>query len=119
MAEKIPIIPIALEYQKPTEIQDCFVEFHEKYLYYRMRFFADEPVIDEDKDSGWSNRFNSFDTYVDKEKISGIERCFTTNKKWGVYIIISGFATDLKIFFKKENEAVEFADKIVKWLFSL
>lgn len=113
---KIPIIPIKLENQNPTEIQECFIELYPTYLLYQIRFFADEPVDENDKSLGVQSVFNSFKTIALKKNVAGIEKQFTQSKRWAVYIMISGFAGDIKVFFKKESEADEFFEKIEKWL---
>lgn len=119
MGEKILIRPIELRNQRPTEINDCFIELFEDHLRWKVSFHADEPVIDNDVDSGWEQVYNDYDIIVMKEKISGVEKSFTKDKKWGVYIIVSGFANDVKVYSKSQTTAQQLFDKIHNWLISI
>src|SRR5690348_13293253 len=117
MHEKIKITPIDLENQKPGEIQDCFLEFFNTHLNYKLEFYAAEPIDLEDSALGWDNNvYNHYDIIALKSKISGVEKSFTKNKSWGVFIIVTGFAQDIKIYFKSQTKANDLYDKIVKWL---
>lgn len=113
---KIQIVPIKLEHQSPTEVQECYVELLDDRMVYHIRFFADEPVDENDKSLGTKNVFNAFKTVAMKSHIAGFEKTYTTSKKWGVYIMIIGFASDIKVFFKKEEEATDFFEKINTWI---
>lgn len=84
-----------------------------------MEFFANEPVIDDDDLSGWKEGvYNYFNIISMKDKISGLEQSFTKDKKWAVYILVTGFAQDLKAFFNKRSEAEELFETIQNWLIS-
>ena len=114
--EKIPIAPLALREQKPTEIKEGYVQLFPTYLFYKIEFFADEPIISNDPESGWENVFNSFDIIALKKNIAGLEKSFTSSKKWVVIVLVKGFSNDLKIYFKTQLLAQQLFDKLQKWL---
>lgn len=116
MADKIIITPIALINQKPTDIKECYVELNDDHLIYKIEFTADEPIITDDPDSGWEPVFNSYLWTVMKRNISGLELSQTKDKKWAVYILISGFSNDLKTYYRSQSAAQQFHDKIQAWL---
>lgn len=113
---KIILTPIALRNQKPTDIKECFIELHEDYLIYKTEFWADEPIIADDVDSGWEQVFNCYTWTAMKRNIAGLELSFTADKKWGVYILVSGFTHDLKTYYRSQSAAQQFHDKIQQWL---
>lgn len=116
--ERINIDPVNLEDQKITECEELFLEIRDNSLYYSCRFYADEPKNPDDKELGWNNIFNRFRTIASKDKIAGMELCYLSKaKKWGVYIMVSGFASDMKVFFKKESDANSLHDKLHAWLY--
>lgn len=114
--EKIPIAPLALTEQKPTEIKEGYIQLFPTYLFYKIEFYADEPIIRNDLESGWENVFNSFDIIALKKNIAGLEKSFTGNKKWVVIVLVNGFGSDLKIYFKTQLLAQQLFEKIQKWL---
>lgn len=117
--QRINITPVKLSNQKPTEIKECFISIHDKFLHFRMEFFADEPVIEDDSLSGWKDGvYNFFNIIALKEKIAGIEQSYTKDSKWGVYILVTGFAQDIKAYFNKRSEAEELFTLVQKWLIS-
>lgn len=117
MGEKrITITPIALRNQKPTDIKDCYVELNDDHFIYKIEFWADEPVIADDPDSGWEQVFNSYEWVVMKRNVAGLEKSFTKDKKWAVYILVAGLANDLKTYYRSQTSAQEFYDKIQEWL---
>jgi hypothetical protein len=113
---KIIVTPIALRNQKPTDIKECYVELKDNHLIYKTEFWADEPIIADDPESGWEQVFNSYEWTVMKRNVAGLEKSFTKDKKWGVYIAISGFEYDLKTYYRTQAAAQEFYDKIHQWL---
>lgn len=115
--EVIDIMPIQLENQKIKECTEYYLEIRDNSILYSARFYADEPIDENDKSLGWETVFNCFKTVARKENIAGIEKTLTKYKYWGIYIMVSGFANDMKIFFKRESEAQELFDKLHKWLY--
>lgn len=105
MSEKILLNPIRLKYQKPTDVKECFIELFKEHLYYKLELWADEPVIDDDEDSGWVNVYNKFDIVALKKNIAGIEKHYTKDEKWAVYIRVNGFANDLRVYYRTEAPA--------------
>lgn len=116
--EKIAITPIQLKNQKPTDIKESFLELHDNHVYYHIEFYADEPKDDNDFDLGWENVYNKYDIIALKKSVAGLEKSFTKDKKWGIYIILFGFTNDLKVYFRSETAAQQFYDKIYNWLIS-
>jgi hypothetical protein len=114
--EKINIKPIKLESQKIKECTEFYLELRDNSIQYCIRFYADEPVDENDKTLGWETIFNCFKTVARKSNVAGIEKTYTKYKYWGIYIMVSGFANDMKLFFKRESEAQELFEKLNKWL---
>lgn len=116
--EKINIPGIDLENQKITDFTELSLEIRDNSVVYTARFYADEPKKEDDKDLGWHNVFNSFTTIASKDCIAGIEKSWLSQaKRWAVYIFVSGFANDVKTYFKRESEAEELFNKLHKWLY--
>lgn len=116
--EKIIIPSIDLENQKVTDFTELSLEIRDNSVLYAARFYADEPVDTNDKELGWHNVFNSFKCIAGKNNIAGIEKSWLSHaKKWAVYILVSGFSNDLKMYFKRESEADEVFNKLHKWLY--
>lgn len=116
--ERIDIAPVDLEDQKITEFKELYLEIRDNSLFYSCKFYADEPKDPEDKAIGWKNLFNRVQNVAAKEKIAGIEKSFIPNTNhWGVYVMVTGFAQEIRVFFKKENEATVVFDKLHKWLY--
>lgn len=115
--ERINIKPIPLENQKIKECTEFYLELRDNSIQYCARFYADEPKDENDKDLGWEPIFNCFKTVAQKSSIAGIEKTYTKYKYWGIYIMVAGFANDMKMFFKRESEAQELFEKLHKWLY--
>ena len=116
--EKIHIPRIDLENQKITEFIELYLEIRDNSVSYTARFYADEPKDEDDKNLGWENVFNSFCLVASKDKISGIEKAWLKeSKKWTVYIFVTGFANDIKTYFKRESEAEALYQKLHNWLY--
>lgn len=117
MAEKIVITPIALLNQKPTDIKECFLELYDTYLRYKIEFYADEPKNLEDHDLGWNvGVYNYYDIIALKNKVSGLQKFYTENKKWAVYIIVEGFGGDIKIYHRTAEVAEKLLNQLKEWL---
>lgn len=116
MSETIAIKPIDLERQKITEPIFLFIEFHDHYLIYRAKFYADEPKGD-DEALGWQNQFNDYETYARKEFIAGVEREWVKKTKvWMITIYVNGMSYDIKLYFKRESECANVFNKITSYL---
>lgn len=116
MSEKIAIIPIHLKNQKPTDVKESFLELHDTYVHYHIEFFADEPKDENDVELGWDNVYSKYDIIAFKKNVAGLEKSFTKDKKWGVYIILFGFQHDIKFYYRSQEKAQEMYDKIFNWL---
>lgn len=116
--EKITIPSLDLLNQKITDFTELTLEIRDNSVMYTARFYADEPISEEDKGLGWENVFNSFKTVASKQNIAGLEISWLNHaKKWSVLIIVSGFNNDIKMYFKREGEAQNVFDKLHKWLY--
>lgn len=116
--EKINIPGIDLENQKITDFTELSIEIRDNSILYTAKFFADEPVNNDDKELGWNNVFNSFQLIAAKSKIAGIEKSWLpAAKKWSIYIFVEGFANDIRMYFKRESEAAALFSKLHKWLY--
>lgn len=93
-----------------------FLELHQDRLRYLVEFNAEEPIIDEDISSGWQEVHNYYDVTAIKANVCGLEMTITKNGKWGVYIIVNGFANDLRIYFRTKEAAASAHKKIHEWL---
>jgi hypothetical protein len=115
---KIDIPNIDLENQKVTDFTELSLEIRDNSVMYSVRFYADEPKDENDKELGWENVFNSFKTVAAKQNIAGIEISWLNHaKKWSVMILVNGFSNDIKMYFKREGEAKALFDKLHKWLY--
>lgn len=116
--EKINIPSTDLENQIITDFTELSLEIRDSSVIYTARFYADEPVDVNDKGLGWENVFNSFKTVAAKQNVAGLEISWLNHaKKWSVFIIVSGFNNDIKMYFKREGEAQSVFDKLHKWLY--
>jgi hypothetical protein len=114
---KITITPIALKNQKPTDIKECFIELFDDYIHYKVEFYASEPNDENDHDLGWEEQvYNNFETIALKKNIAGIEKSFTKDKKWGVYVMVDGFSGDIKCYFRSIVPANTLFNKLQEWL---
>lgn len=114
---KHQIKPIELPEQKPTKIYECYVELFDNCLHYVVDFLAEEPIDTEDRKLGVEEKHSSFNIWVEKDKISGIEKSLTETRKWTVSIIVTGFSEDLLVYFNSESAATTLQEKLVKWRF--
>lgn len=116
--DTIHIPSLDLENQKITDFTELSLEIRDNSVMYTARFYADEPKSEEDKELGWKNVFNSFKLVASKQNIAGIEVNWLDHaKKWSVLILVSGFSNDIKMYFKRESEALSLFDKLHKWLY--
>lgn len=119
MAERIALVPCDLRQQfiKKIVADECYLELHEKHLFYRCFFYADEPKDAEDKLMGLIERRTDITITCMKRSIAGLEKSITVSgKRWTVSILVTGFQTDINCYFKKENEAQQLYDKLHEWL---
>lgn len=116
--ERITFTPITLRFQKPTEVKECFIELYENVLRYKIEFQADEWKDENDEQMGEESVYNYFDIYAFKKSVSGIEMSFTKDKKWGIFIRLNGFASDIRLYCRTKTTAQEIFDKINLWLFN-
>jgi hypothetical protein len=117
--EIINIAPVDLENQKPAKEGTITLELHEKYIAYRARFYAEEPVNVDDKELGWQTVYNNFDIIADKRQCVCVEKNWLSKaKRWAIYVYVNGLGYDIKMYFKKETEAQEIFDKIFNWLYA-
>jgi len=116
--DRINIAPVDLEDQKITEFHELYLEIRDNSLFYSCKFYADEPKDPDDKKIGWKNLFNRVQNVAGKDRICGIEKSFIANTNhWGVYVMVDGFAQEIRVFFKKETEATKVFDILHAWLY--
>lgn len=116
--ERMDILSLDLENQKITDFTELSLEIRDNSVQYTARFYADEPIDENDKGLGWQNVFNRFRLVASKENIAGIEINWLNHaKKWSVLILVNGFSNDIKLYFKREGEAQSVFDKLHKWLY--
>lgn len=116
MSEKITIIPIKLKYQNPIDIKECSLELFDTHLRYKLRFKAEEPVLQDDENSGLTDRITDFDSVILKSTIASIERNRTDN---GTYLVeINSPQNAIKIYYNSRLEAIELYEKLLVWLLS-
>lgn len=114
---KIPIQPIGLLNQKPTESSECYIELHEDHLEMKMVFVADEPNISNDHSSGYESVKNNFEIIVLRSQVAGIEKLFNQERNnWRVQIYINGLPEDIKIFTRTEPAALRYFTPIKNWI---
>ncbi len=111
-AIKIPFTPIDLPHRQHTDIKECYIELGETYVRYFAEFFAD----DENDLGVTENCFSYFNILAMKVAVSGIELSYTTDKKWMVWIRVSGFHEDIRLIFRSKSNSQNFYDKIQEWL---
>lgn len=114
--QRIEVSPIELRDQKPTEVNGCWFDFFDTHILYHVDFFAEEPIDINDHAQGWDIVYNGMDIIALKKNVAGVEISRSKDKKWGVYIIVDGFAQDLKAYFKKRSEAQVLFDAVSSWL---
>jgi hypothetical protein len=116
--ETVLIKPMDLYNQKMSEDGILKLEFYDRYIIYSCNFFAEEPINRDDHELGWETVDNKFELIADKNAIIGFEKNWMHEYKyWTVYIFVNGMRDDIKMFFKKEQEANEVVEKLIKYLY--
>lgn len=114
---KIPIQPIELSLQKPTDISECYLELNDTHLKMKMVFTAEEPVIDGDPNSGRKSAKNNFEVIAKRSMVSGVEKILNEERNnWRVIIYVTGFPNDIKIYARTEDGADRYFSKIKPWI---
>lgn len=117
--EIVLIKPMDLYNQKMSKDGVLKLEFFEKYIIYSGDFFAEEPINRDDHELGWETVDNKFELIANRNDIVGFEKSWVhVYQHWTVYIFVNGMRDDIKMFFKKEQEANEVADKLIKYLYA-
>lgn len=108
---------LRLSKEKITQPIESFIELREHSIRYCVKFFADHLVDEEDESLGWVNEFVANDVIAEKKSITGfIKKWSLGSKVWKISIIISGFADNIDVFFKRESEATELFEKLDNYL---
>lgn len=114
---KIDIKLVDLKYEKITQSDKSFLEFHENGIHYCRRYYSDVPKSMDDEGLGWENTFRHHERFALKQFIVGYEKMWvSTSKCWEITIAISGFVEDIRIYLKRESEATELMEKIHNYL---
>lgn len=111
---KLDFKVISLSRQRPTEVRTSFVELYDTHLRYRVDFTADEFIDNDDLDLGHKPEITNLDSYVKKSSVVAIEKSYISNGKiWMIYVGTA--STEIKLFFKKEAEALDFLNTLTFW----
>lgn len=114
---RININLVSLENQKPTSQNECYVELRDDCVIYHNDFNADEPKDADDKDLGWDNVYNFFETIAKRENVAGIEKSYIQKtKRWAAYIIVNGFSSDIRLYFRSKASMEEVYDQLKEWM---
>jgi hypothetical protein len=118
--ETIPIAPINLLNQKPTDVKFSQLTLHHDYLLYSFSFLASEPQVDTEgealRDLPWiENVRNCADLMHFKKHILGLD-VERIHNAWKVTVNCNAKRDDIKLYFSHKKEAYEVRDKIFNWL---
>lgn len=100
-------------------MNDCYIEQFNNCLHYVVDFIAEEPINKDDEQLGAEEVHNSFDIWITKYSIAGIEKAVTESGKWKIDIVVSGFAEDVTVFFNTEKAAKALHNWLVKWRYGV
>lgn len=114
---RIDIPFIDLENQQPTRTKYCYLLLEDFYLQYKYDFYANEPKIEDDWNSGTEEYYNCYDNHILKKHIVGIDMFLIKRIKiWRVTICINSTG-DIPIYFTEKADARKVYDQIKEWLF--
>lgn len=100
-----------------TDKIESYIELTNTCLYWKAKYYADVLNSPDDLLSGWKNRMKCMHSYVKRESVMHVGITYMTDDlKWQVYIDANGLAGSIEIYFQREREAEEFAEKIVNWM---
>lgn len=115
----IPIKLISLSKQKITQSDGAQLELSKTFIRYQLKFTADEWVDLEDESMGIKSETTDFTVVAMKKNIAGAELSLCKGgKRWVVSICVSGLATDIQIYFRRQSEveATDLFNKIIQYL---
>lgn len=114
--ERIDLKTVDLKHQQITKVIDFYISIEDDYIEYVLNFYSDVPVDKEDESLGWVNERTKAKIIAFKSFISGfqVERS-EFNNAFRVDILVTGFSTDVSVFFKTDAEANNFYEKLCKW----
>lgn len=123
---KIELELCSMRAQEIIETSEAFIELHDNFIHWKVRFSADEPVDNEDTSLGVEAVNSHFEAKAFKTSISAIELEFiqvtkrNKNKenRWCVSICVNGMANDIKMYFPKAQKAKEIYQTLSEWLFT-
>lgn len=108
-----------IELKKEKNIQpiESFIELSDNILYWKARYYCDIPKDAQDLSLGWENKMKSGETWVKKSSVIGIGKAYMFRDNiWQIFLDANGLAGTIEMFFKRESDAIEFAEKIVSWM---
>lgn len=103
MSDFFKLEPCDLEYQKIIEDINCEIEFCSYYVKVAYNFYAEEPIIEEDINSGWEEKEVKFECTILKKFVYGFDKVyFLKNNVWCLFIFYG--SNTLRIHFKNEKK---------------
>lgn len=122
---KLPFKVITLENQKVIETKEAYLELFDTHLVWVARFTSEEPVNPDDKMQGVEEVENDFEVTALKEWVTGCDKILVYSAKydgegkqyvWKILISIGGMNDDVRIYFRKQEAAQDFYNKITAWI---
>lgn len=117
MAITIIYKPIDLSNQKIVEDMGCCILLEENHIRYKLNFYADEPIKDDDEKLGTEQIENYFEVVLLKKHITGVEKTLTLEKLWKITIVVLDLNPP-KFYFKNEMDADKLMQTILDYIIS-
>jgi hypothetical protein len=107
MNDIIKFKPCELRYQKNIEDINCEIQLLGTYVKISYNFYADEPNIREDADSGWNTEENNYEVVLLRKQILSIERNYLYREGvWGIYLFTANNCCNIFVKTKKEVDII-------------
>lgn len=108
------IIPDLPDDRTVTELMVATLELHDEYLLMVSEYYAD--FTDESLGTTTNQLRKHTDMHI-RSKVTGYQKhWYCTTKVWGVEINLMGVTYNLVLCFKRESQAQELCDALLKWL---
>lgn len=115
---------INLRDQKIPEKATWTITTTDETLFYKHRMKAEERKDDEDETMGWEQFDRCYERLIHRKYIAALDLDFidtpekyseTDGDKWRVSLSILGSNDDLRMYFRKEEDAREVFSKLQEW----
>lgn len=115
---------INMRNQKISDKEYWYLELLDETLSFKYSVLAEEPKDADDINVGWEEIQNSFERLTQRKAIAAIDLEFldTPEKykdidadKWKITVHLHGVATDLVIYFRKEEDARKVYEQLKEW----